>query len=211
MKTAFAASLSLLLLLGLACSDDTDSPTTDQGAAKDMAMADQGAGNDMVADKATPAEGAAAFSLTSTAFADKATIPKKHTCEGTDVSPALKWAGAPAGTKAFALIVDDPDAPGGSFIHWLVYDMEPTLTSLSEGVAKTATVSGVGLQGVSGFGKAGYYGPCPPPGKVHNYLFMLYALNKKLGLTAGATAAQVKTAVAAATLAKTTLTGTYKR
>ena len=223
--------LSLPLILFLACSDDTEPLVADKGVTKDMASADMGMDKAVTPDKAmTPDEGvtpdkkiaqtdksqppdvsAGAFTITSTAFAHKAAIPSKHTCDGTDVSPALKWTGAPAGTKAFALIVDDPDAPGGSFIHWVAYDLEPTLTGLAEGVAKTSTVTGVGLQGVTGFGKVGYYGPCPPSGTPHNYKFMLHALSKKLGLMAGATAAQVQTAVASASLKMTTLTGTYKR
>ena len=225
--------LSLLLTLSLACSDDTEPVAGDKGVTKDMSTADKAVGVDKGSvkdavdnwDKSAPPDkkvaqtdksqppdaSAAAFTLTSTAFVDKAAIPKKHSCEGTDVSPALKWSGAPAGTKAFALIVDDPDAPGGTFIHWVAYDLEPTLTGLAEGVAKTATVTGVGNQGITGFGKVGYYGPCPPSGSPHNYKFMLHALSKKLGLMAGATSAQVQSAVASASLKMTTLTGTYKR
>ena len=230
---------SSLLLLSAACGDDADTPnpTKDSGVAKDMAAQqdkgttapdtstqqdkgttapDKGA---VTPDKGavTPDKGiatpdsAATFTLTSTAFADKAAIPQKHSYDGADVSPALAWTGAPAGTKSFALIVDDPDPPGGSFIHWLLYDMDPTTTSLSEGVARNATVTGVGNQGITGFGKVGYWGPCPPSGTTHNYKFMLYALGKKLNLMAGATHAQLTAAITGNSLGMVTLTGTYKR
>ena len=219
--------LSLSLFLFAACSDDAE-PVADSSVGADMAVTDQSVSVDASADSAVATDkgpiidhtgvdiavskdSATAFTLTSTAFSDKQPIPKKHTCDGADVSPALKWGGAPANTKALAIIVDDPDAPGGTFIHWLAYDLEPTLTGLAEGVAKTATVSGVGLQGLTGFGKAGYYGPCPPSGKVHNYKFMLHALSQKLGLMAGATATQVQAAVAKYSIGTVTLTGTYTR
>jgi Raf kinase inhibitor-like YbhB/YbcL family protein len=219
--------LSLSMLFFAACSDDAE-PVADSSVAADMAATDKSLSVDTSADTAVATDkgpiidhtgvditvskdSAGAFTLTSTAFADKQPIPKKHTCDGTDVSPALKWGGAPAGAKAFAIIVDDPDAPGGTFIHWLAYDLEPTLTGLSEGLAKTAMISNVGKQGLTGFGKVGYYGPCPPSGKVHNYKFMLHALSQKLGLMAGATAAQVQAAVAKYSIGQVTLTGTYKR
>src|SRR6266511_2793450 len=106
-----------------------------------------------------------AFSLTSTAFTDGAAIPVKHTCDGADVSPPLAWSGAPAGTRAFALIADDPDAPAGTWVHWVLYDLPAAASELPENVAKVETLDlGGARQGRNDFRRPGYGGPCPPPG-----------------------------------------------
>src|SRR6266571_781380 len=128
-------------------------------------------------------EGSMAFSLTSTAFKEGTAIPVKHTCDGADVSPPLAWSGAPPGTAAFALIADDPDAPAGTWVHWVLYDIAPTLSAIPENVAKVETLKELGgaAQGKNDFRRLGYGGPCPPPGKPHRYFFKLYALNAWLG------------------------------
>jgi Raf kinase inhibitor-like YbhB/YbcL family protein len=151
------------------------------------------------------------LSLTSRAFADGATIPRAHTCDGADASPPLAWRAVPAGTKAFVLVVDDPDAPAGTWVHWVLYDLPATATALPAGVplGESATVGG--RQGKNDFRRVGYGGPCPPPGPPHHYHFTLYALDAPTGLAAGATKADVLKAIAGHTLGTTKLVGTYGR
>jgi len=110
----------------------------------------------------------------------------KNTCDGQDISPRISWSGVPNNTKSLALIVEDPDAPGGLFVHWVIYNIDPSLKGLPEGVPKTEVVSGIGLQGVNSFGKIGYGGPCPPRGSTHRYIFRIYALKETVQLGPGA-------------------------
>jgi Raf kinase inhibitor-like YbhB/YbcL family protein len=124
-----------------------------------------------------------AFTLTSTAFGPNGSIPARHTCEGTNVSPPLAWSGIPAGTKSLALIVDDPDAPDPAaprmtWVHWVLYDLPPAATGLPEGVAPSALPAGT-RQGTNDFMTTGYGGPCPPVGR-HRYFHKLYALDAVL-------------------------------
>jgi Raf kinase inhibitor-like YbhB/YbcL family protein len=153
------------------------------------------------------------IALTSPAFAAGAAIPTQYTCDGTDVSPPLAWSGAPPGTRAFALIVDDPDAPAGTWVHWVLFNLSGTTSSLPENVAKSESVAELGgaLQGRNDFRRTGYGGPCPPPGKPHHYLFRLYALDGPLALRAGATKADVERAMQNHVLAQGQLVGTYGR
>lgn len=149
------------------------------------------------------------FSLASSAFADGSAIPPRFTCSGADVSPALAWNGAPAGTVSLALIVDDPDAPAGTFVHWVAYDIAGAPDGrLAEGVPANASTP---RQGRNGFGRIGYGGPCPPPGKVHHYRFTLYALDRTLKLTGAPDAGQLRTAMAGHVLGEVRLIGTYRR
>jgi Raf kinase inhibitor-like YbhB/YbcL family protein len=149
----------------------------------------------------------------SPSFEQQQPLPAKHTCEGGDLSPALKWAGAPSSTKSFALIVDDPDAPGRTWVHWVIYNISATATELPENVAKSdapSTVAGA-KQGVNDFGKVGYGGPCPPRGHGrHRYVFKLYALKNKLDLKRP-TKAQLESAMQGQILAQAELVGTYER
>ena len=151
------------------------------------------------------------FSLQSRAFSSGAEIPTKFTCEGSDVSPALQWGSPPANSQSFALIADDPDAPAGTWTHWVAYDLPASLRQLPEAVPKHASLAGGGAQGLNDFGKTGYGGPCPPPGKPHRYFFKLYALNIKLNLKPGAAKQQVERALEGHILGKAELMGTYKR
>jgi len=151
------------------------------------------------------------FQLVSTAFAEGKTIPKKHTCDGPDLSPALSWSGTPAGTKSFSLICDDPDAPAGTWVHWVVYDLPASLASLPEGVLKDGELRGGGRQGTTDFRRLGYGGPCPPPGKPHRYYFKLLALDAPLGLPPGASKSDVLKAAQGHTLAETQIMGRYGR
>ena len=151
--------------------------------------------------------------LTSSAFADHATIPGKFTCDGANVSPALTWNGAPATTHSFALIADDPDAPGGTWVHWVLFNLPGTANALPENVARDETLASLGnaAQGRNDFKKIGYGGPCPPPGKPHRYFFKLYALDITLTLRPGATKAQLEDAMRGHTVATAQLVGTYER
>ncbi len=149
--------------------------------------------------------------VTSTAFAEGQPIPKKYTGEGADVSPPLKWAGAPANVQSFALICDDPDAPVGAWVHWVLYDLPPNVTELSEGVPKSESLANGAKQGMNGWPRLGYNGPMPPPGKPHRYFFKLYALDKLLGLKPRATKQEVLKAMEGHVLAEGQLMGTYQR
>ncbi len=149
--------------------------------------------------------------ISSDAFSAGETIPKKFTCDGPDVSPHLKWNDPPANTQGIALIMDDPDAPAGTWVHWVLYDVPADARELPEGVPKQEQLSSGARQGRNDFGKIGYGGPCPPPGKPHRYFFKLYALDVKLNLKAGATKADVERAMKGHILAPAELIGRYGR
>lgn len=149
--------------------------------------------------------------IKSPAFENGAEIPRRHTCDGGDVSPALSWSGAPNGTKAFALVADDPDAPGGTWVHWVIYDLPANAKELAEGVAATETAAGGAKQGVNDFRKIGYGGPCPPPGAPHRYFFRLYALDAATNLKPRATKQQLLDAIKGHVLAEGELIGKYHR
>ena len=151
------------------------------------------------------------LSLASTAFAEGKPIPQKYTCQGSDVSPPLAWANVPANTKSFVLIADDPDAPAGTWVHWVLFDLPSTATALPEDVAKTQYVAGNAKQGINDFHRLGYGGPCPPAGKPHRYFFKLYALDTMLDLKPGATKRDVEAAMNGHVLAEGQLIGTYQR
>ena len=143
--------------------------------------------------------------LTSSAFQDGSAIPGKHTCDGADVSPPLAWRDVPPNAAAFALICDDPDAPAGTWVHWVLYNVPRTANELREGDA------GGGIQGRNDFRTTGYGGPCPPPGKPHRYFFKLYALRSPLTLKAGASKADIERAINGVVLSEAQLIGTYSR
>jgi len=149
--------------------------------------------------------------IVSAAFTEGAPIPAQHTCDGRDVSPPLMWSGAPGGVRSFALIADDPDAPAGTWVHWVLYDLPASTTELPEGVPPAETVAGGGRQGRNDFGRLGYGGPCPPRGRPHRYFFKLYALDTELDLPARATKQEVERAMRGHILADGQLMGTYQR
>ena len=150
--------------------------------------------------------------LTSTAFREGETIPKKHTGDGEDVSPPLSWDGAPQGTKSVALICDDPDAPRSTpWVHWVVYDLPADAIELPEATPKQESFPTGLRQGKNDFGDIGYGGPAPPKGKPHRYFFKLYALDAKLELPAGATKQQLEQAMKGHVLAHGQLMGKYQR
>lgn len=151
------------------------------------------------------------LSVSSPAFEDGQEVPAEYTCQGQDISPPLSWEGVPRGTQSLALIMDDPDAPGGVFTHWVLFNIPPESCHLPEAMPTTPQLSGGILQGRSDFGRIGYGGPCPPPGPVHHYRFVIYALDKQLGLKTGSTRQQVLDAIAGHILAQGQLVGTYRR
>jgi Raf kinase inhibitor-like YbhB/YbcL family protein len=145
----------------------------------------------------------AKMQLTSSSFVADGAIPAQYTCDGADVSPALAWTEPPAGTQSFALIVDDPDAPKKTVIHWLLYDLPPATRALPEGIPTKPKLPDGSRQGKNDHGKIGYSGPCPPPGPAHHYFFKLYALDYKTGLKPKAKVADVETAIKGHILAQT--------
>lgn len=148
--------------------------------------------------------------LKSTSFSDGASIPARYTCDGDGVSPSLDWSGAPASTKSYALVLHDPDAPV-DFTHWVAYDIPPGVHQLAEGASNGGAMPSGSAEGVNGFRRMGYGGPCPPGGKAHHYIFLLYALDTNLGLRAGATREQVQSAMQSHIVATGRLVGTYGR
>ena len=149
--------------------------------------------------------------ITSPAFLEGKEIPDQYTCQGKDSSPPLKWTGVPTGAKSLALIADDPDAPMGTWVHWVLFDLPPTSTELKEDMPKTQHLPGGARQGLNDFKRLGYGGPCPPPGKPHRYFFKLYALDTLLDLKPGATKQDVEAAIKGHILAEGQLMGTYQR
>jgi len=152
-----------------------------------------------------------AFTLTSSDFQNGGDIPQKFTCKGADVSPELSWTNPPTGTRSFTLIADDPDAPAGTWTHWVLFDLPAQTSTLPEGVAKVDEVPDGGRQGRNDFRKIGYGGPCPPPGKPHRYFFKLYALDKALNLKPGASKQEVEQAMQGHVLGQAELVGRFRR
>jgi len=151
------------------------------------------------------------FSLTSPAFRSGDSIPKAFSADGRDVSPSLSWENAPSGTQAFALICDDPDAPVGTWVHWVIWNLPSSALGLNEAVQHIKTLGDGSAQGKNDFGRIGYGGPSPPPGKPHRYFFRLYALREKLQLAAGATRGELERKMQGKVLATAELFGTYGR
>jgi hypothetical protein len=154
------------------------------------------------------------FTISSPAFSPNGSIPAKYTCEGADISPPLEWSGAPDGTRSFALIVDDPDAPDPAkpqrvYVHWVVYNIPANTARLSENSAKGGLPAGT-MQGTNDWGKQTYGGPCPPIGR-HRYFFKLYALDTDLKGLKNATKAQLEKAMQGHVLDNTQLIGTYEK
>lgn len=151
------------------------------------------------------------FTLFSKSFGNGEPIPSKYTCDGDNLSPALSWSDLPENTHSMALIVDDPDAPVGTFVHWVLYNIPINLSELREGVTKTKHVSGIGSQGINDFHRTGYDGPCPPRGSDHHYYFTLYALSSPPTLAPGLSAAGLRKAIKGKILAEAQWTGVYHR
>lgn len=155
----------------------------------------------------SPTEGEPAMSIemNSAAFAEGETIPEKYTCEGADLSPPLAWDGVPAEAQSLVIIADDPDAPAGTWVHWVMFNIPPGTTQLPE------DVSSIGIEGMNDFNRSGYGGPCPPPGSAHRYFFKLYALDTTLDLSPEARKEDVVKAMEGHILAQGQLMGTFSR
>ena len=149
--------------------------------------------------------------LSSAAFTEGGAIPTKHTCDGADLSPALKWEGVPQSAKSIALVCDDPDAPAGTWVHWVIFNIPVALSELKEGVPASENLPDGSRQGKNDFRRIGYGGPCPPPGKPHRYYFKLYALDAGPSLKAGSTKEELLKAIDGHILAEGVLMGKYGR
>jgi len=150
------------------------------------------------------------FSLRSTSFEEGGRIPRRNTCDGEDISPDLSWTDVPEKTASVALIVDDPDAPRGNWVHWVLFDLPPTVLGLPEKVPSKSVLETGGVHGTNDFGRLGYGGPCPPSG-THRYFFTLSALDVELRLPPSSTREQVEKAMQGHVLAEARLTGRYSR
>ena len=159
----------------------------------------------------TKGESTMSITLRSSDFSNGGDIAKEFTCSGEDRSPALEWSEAPGGTKSFALIADDPDAPAGAWVHWVIFNIPGSARSLQGGIEKTEQLADGTRQGHNDFRKIGYNGPCPPPGKAHRYFFKLYALDSELKLAPGATRSDVEKAMTGHILGHTEWMGRYRR
>lgn len=157
-----------------------------------------------------PEQAVGTLTLTSTAFVAGGAIPRKYTCDGEDVSPPLEWGAPPSGTRSLALIMDDPDAPAGTWAHWLLYNIPSDARGLPEGIAPDAVRPDGSRHGKNSWGNFGYGGPCPPSGQ-HRYFFRVYALDTTLDLAAGVGKAQLLAAISGHILAQGELMGTYRR
>lgn len=159
---------------------------------------------------ATQKESRSEIRLTSSAFKDGEAIPRGYTCDGANVSPPLEWTGMPKSAKTIAIIADDPDAPSGTFVHWVLYDLPAAGLGLIENTPPSESFNGGGAQGKNDFEKIGYGGPCPPSG-THRYFFKLYALDTELPLKSGASKAEVEKAMEGHIVGQAQLMGTYSR
>jgi Raf kinase inhibitor-like YbhB/YbcL family protein len=158
-----------------------------------------------------PKEAPMSFSISSPDFPSGGDIPKIFTCSGTDLSPQLKWTAPPTNTQTFALLVDDPDAPAGTWNHWVIWNLPATLRSLPQSISKDAHLPDGSAQGVNDFHKTGYDGPCPPPGKPHRYYFKLFALDTKLTLKPGAAKRDLEAAMKGHILTQAEWMGRFAR
>lgn len=186
MRTVFLTT-AVILLVGCGTAQNQETPKVAQTGEEPMAL-----------------------TITSTAFAEGEMIPRKYTCDGDDISPPLFWSGAPDTTQSFALICDDPDAPRGTFVHWVIYNIPAGTMGLPESIPAGDTLPNGAVQAFSGFRRPGYGGPCPPGG-THRYFFKLYALDTTLTLTGPARKKEVVAAMEGHILAEAQLMGRYSR
>ena len=152
-----------------------------------------------------------ALTLASAAFRDGQPIPVRHTCDGENHSPPLGWTGVPVGTRAFALLCDDPDAPRGTWVHWVLWNLPSDAVELGDGVPPRPELPSGARQGLNDSGDMGYGGPCPAPGRPHRYFFRLYALDSSLNLDPGASRPELEAAMEGHVLARAITMGTYGR
>lgn len=204
--------LCLAIGLGLVCQAPKQTPTAGPGQTTPTAQPAQETGP-ATAIAPEPKEGGETMSmtLTSSAFGMGTAIPDRHTGKGPDVSPPLAWTDPPPGTKSFALVCDDPDAPMGTWVHWVIYGIPATARDLPQGVPAQEALPNGAKQGLNDFRKVGYNGPMPPPGKPHRYFFKLYALDTDIALGPRATKKMLEDAMKGHVLGEAQLMGTYQR
>ena len=207
---------AIATLAAVSCGGDDDpapapAPTAPPAATAPSARPTVAPQSATPTEAAEPSPASAPLRLTSTAFDEGEAIAEKYTCDGEDVSPPLNWTGLPEETLSVALIVDDPDAPGGTWVHWVLYSLPPDVTELPEGVSTTERTGEGAINGESDFGDLGYGGPCPPRGDPHRYFFKLYALDSALDLGPGEEKEELLQAMEGHIIAETSLMGTYKR
>ena len=204
-KRPFTGALVLALVLALAFAiagcGGTDEATQDEPTEATEQPTEEPADDD--------GQEVAALTVTSSAFGDGDAIPSTYTCDGDDISPPLAWDGVPSDAVGLVLILDDPDAPGGTWVHWVVYDIPATTTDLPEAASSGSLPAGAG-EGLNGWGEAGYGGPCPPEGS-HRYYFRLYALDVELDGLQEPARADVEAAMQGHVVAEGELMGTYER
>jgi Raf kinase inhibitor-like YbhB/YbcL family protein len=217
MRKQFGLSLGtvVLVLAILACNTPTpatdlpSSPPTD-GVIPSTATGTQSAAPSAPTASPEPTATKAPFELTSPAFTQGNVIPTQYTCDGRDISPALAWGDPPEGTKSFALIMDDPDAPGGTWVHWVLFNIPPEARGLPEDLPRDAQFADGSLNGNNSWNRLGYDGPCPPSG-THRYFFKLYALDILLDLPSGTKKLQLTPAMEGHILGQLELMGIYFR
>jgi Raf kinase inhibitor-like YbhB/YbcL family protein len=169
------------------------------------------AGSDALAGSESKGRASMTLQLTSPAFRNGERIPQEFTADGKNQSPPLKWANVPEGTKSLALICDDPDAPMGTWVHWVLYDMTVGLNDLEQGIPPMRLVLNGAKQGLNSFRKIGYGGPSPPPGKAHRYFFKLFALDTNLNVQPDVDAKKLEAAISGHILGEAQLIGLYSR
>jgi Raf kinase inhibitor-like YbhB/YbcL family protein len=170
-------------------------------------MRDQQTPNDMTSTSTQKQ----AITVTSASFKQGETIPKRYSCEGENISPAITWSAGPSGTKSYALVCEDPDAPSGMFIHWVMYNIPASEHGLAENIEKKDVLPNGTREGKNGAGNTGYTGPCPPPGKPHRYFFRVFALDTELNLSGDVTRDLLMAAIQSHILAEGSIMGTYQR
>ena len=151
------------------------------------------------------------LTIHSSAFQQDSAIPQRFTCQGDNISPAFQWSGAPSGTQSFALVCEDPDAPHGTFYHWVMYNIPATEHGLAENIEKRDRLANGTRQGVNSFQQMGYGGPCPPPGNPHRYYFKLFALDTQINIPGEATRDELMSAIQGHVLAEGETMGTYQK
>jgi Raf kinase inhibitor-like YbhB/YbcL family protein len=199
------ALVTALVVAVLAAACGSSGPTLPPASPSDAPTSNAAPAITSVTSASASTTSVATFRITSSAFADDAAIPKQYTCQGASTSPPLSWSGVPSGAAQLALVVIDPDAPGGSFVHWTMWGIAPAPASIDAGVVPAGAV-----QGRNGAGRTGYTGPCPPSG-THHYHFQLFALRAAPTATATSAPAVAVAAIERAATARTELVGTYTR
>ena len=186
-----AVAIAAIMMFAVACAKQPTATTSTQPGTQATQSATRG------------------IKLVSRAFTEGQTIPRQYTCNGINISPPLEWTGLPKSAKTIAIIADDPDAPAGTWVHWVIFNLPADTLGMVENVPATEDVAGGGLQGKNDFQKIGYGGPCPPSG-THRYFFKIYAVDGELPLKAGATKSEVEKASEGHIVGQAQLMGTYR-